>query len=80
VGKLRSDQAFNGRIFLDQPIFDEMALKICERSLKQPSITRDVVAMRMQTGGLFINHRGLSACVKEMYVQGKNCRRRSISV
>jgi hypothetical protein len=27
--------------------------------------------MRMQAGDLLINHRRLSKCVKEMYVQGK---------
>jgi hypothetical protein len=67
VGKRRSDQAFNGRFFFGQPTFNEMALKICKRSLKQRSISRDVIAMRVQTGDLLINQRRLSVRMQNRY-------------
>jgi hypothetical protein len=63
----RSDQAFNGRFFFGQPIFNEMALKICKTSLKQRSVSRDVIAMRVHTGDLLINQRRLSVHIQKRF-------------
>jgi hypothetical protein len=45
-----SGQRIHSRLHFGQPLFDKVALKICESGFKQPAISADAIKMHAQAG------------------------------